>query len=181
MRPSFVFTVLPTCSLHCSTDMFTSLFYRHVYFTVLPTCSLHSATDMFTSLFYRHVHFTLLPTRSLHCSTDTFTSLFYGHVHFTVLPAGSLHCSTGMFTSLFYRHVHFTVLPTCSLHSKFLFILYPTFLLNGRHSVVCTATRYELGGPEIHLWTRRDLPCPSRPAPTPTQPSAPWVPGLSQE
>jgi hypothetical protein len=51
----------------------------------------------------------------------------------------------------------------------------------GRDTVVGTATRYGMDGPEIESRWVGDFTHPSRPALRPNQPPLKWVPGLSRE
>ena len=48
----------------------------------------------------------------------------------------------------------------------------------GRDEVLGIGTRYELNGPGIESRWGGDLPRPSRPALSPTQPPIQWVPGI---
>jgi len=49
------------------------------------------------------------------------------------------------------------------------------------YKIVNIATRYGLDGPEIESLWGRNFPCPSRTAPTPTQPPTQWVQRISRE
>ena len=66
-----------------------------------------------------------------------------------------------------------------NLKTAFNFVL--ALIYSGdRYSIVDIVTRERLNDPGIESWWRQDFLCPSRPAPTPTQPPAQWVPGLFQ-
>jgi hypothetical protein len=68
---------------------------------------------------------------------------------------------------------------TCALHAIDTHPEYEivTVFVRGWDSSVGIATRYELGGPEIESWRRRDFLHQSRPVLGPTQPPIQWVPG----